>query len=332
MRCPRCQGQIQKNRCLRCGLESNPSEHSESSNQPSNLLRQPISFNFHTHSQTKKRETTSDWRSQLDRKLSQLNEKKAEITSFASEKKRKTKGLAAKSSDRQINRPLFEYRLARLEKGHRNHKIVTLAKAEELPQSTSDKPLIRMPLKPYSVSRSYLPKQKELGLEPLSLETIGSATEQATKNIPEIESVSQEVLFSRLLAGLIDLFFPILVGSLFACSAAWILNFNFFSSVALNLGLLFSFLFFFLNSLFFFFLSGQTPGMYLTDLRLLGDDSEDIPIKSLCLRIGLFLPVVASLVGLLSCFFDPACRCWHDQLSRTRIVPASQIGRTDTRQ
>ena len=328
MRCPRCQGQIQENRCRQCGLESNSSALSESPNQPSHLLRQPISFDFHTQSQPTKREATPAWRSQLNRKLSQLNEKKAGVTSSAPGKKQRKKNLAAKSSDRQINPPLFEYRLARSEGGRRNHKIATLAKAEEIPQSATDKPVIRMPLKPRSVFRSYLPKQKKLVLEPLSLETIDPATEQATRTISEIESVSREVLFSRLLAGMIDLFFPILVGSLFAYSAAWILNFDFFSSVALKLGLLFSFCFFLLNSVFFFSLSGQTPGMYLTDLRLIAEDSEDIPTKSLCLRIGLFLPVVASLVGLLWCLFDPACRCWHDQLSRTRVVPVGQTGRT----
>ena len=61
--------------------------------------------------------------------------------------------------------------------------------------------------------------------------------------------------------------------------------------------------------------------MYLTDLRLIGEDSKEVRIVSLFVRIAFFLPVVVTVLGLLLAIFDPWCRCLHDRLSSTRIVP-----------
>ena len=133
--------------------------------------------------------------------------------------------------------------------------------------------------------------------------------------------LSYEVLFSRMLAGIIDLFLPVLIAVVFSFSAAKILNFDFFSPSSLRLGVLVALAFFFLNSFYFLILSGQTPGMYLTDLQLVGEESETVPFQSLVIRICLFLPVAATVVGLLWSIFDPWCRGLHDRLSGTRVVP-----------
>lgn len=135
--------------------------------------------------------------------------------------------------------------------------------------------------------------------------------------------LSHEVIFSRMLAGMIDLSLPVLIAFVFSYSASKILNFDFFSANSVQLGVVFSLCFFFLNSFFFLVLSGQTPGMYLTDLQLVGEESETVSFQSLLLRVCLFLPVAATVVGLLWSVFDPWCRCVHDRLSKTRVVPCS---------
>ena len=61
--------------------------------------------------------------------------------------------------------------------------------------------------------------------------------------------------------------------------------------------------------------------MYLTDLQLVGEESETVSFQSLVIRICLFLPVVATVVGLLWSVFDPWCRGVHDRISGTRVVP-----------
>ncbi len=122
---------------------------------------------------------------------------------------------------------------------------------------------------------------------------------------------------------MIDLSLPVLIAFVFSYSASKILNFDFFSANSVQLGVVFSLCFFFLNSFFFLVLSGQTPGMYLTDLQLVGEESETVSFQSLLLRVCLFLPVAATVVGLLWSVFDPWCRCVHDRLSKTRVVPCS---------
>jgi len=191
-----------------------------------------------------------------------------------------------------------------------------------------EKPLIRTPVAPRPGFRSHLPKQQALTLEdPAAPEDSSASTSEETA-AGEI-GLSHEVLFSRMLAGIIDLFLPVLIAVVFSFSAARILNFDFFSADSLRLGILVALSFFFLNSFFFLILSGQTPGMYLTDLQLVGEESETVPFQSLVIRICLFLPVVATVVGLLWSIFDPWCRGAHDRVSGTRVVPITHSSSGD---
>jgi uncharacterized RDD family membrane protein YckC len=107
---------------------------------------------------------------------------------------------------------------------------------------------------------------------------------------------------------------------LFVFAACWFLSLDFFSSSATYSWLVLALGFYFFNSLYFFWTAGRTPGMALTDLQLSGEDSEQPPFVSAVIRILLFLPVAASVVGLVLALFDSECRTLHDRLSRTKIV------------
>ncbi len=221
---------------------------------------------------------------------------------------------------KESKRPLFDYSLGDSAQDLREQRVVTFARSTRESQTVVEKPLIRTPVAPRPGLRSHLPKQQALTLEdPAAPEDSSASTSEETA-AGEI-GLSHEVLFSRMLAGIIDLFLPVLIAVVFSFSAARILNFDFFSADSLRLGILVALSFFFLNSFFFLILSGQTPGMYLTDLQLVGEESETVPFQSLVIRICLFLPVVATVVGLLWSIFDPWCRGAHDRVSGTRVVP-----------
>ncbi len=181
--------------------------------------------------------------------------------------------------------------------------------------------MIRTPVGSPSTARTQAPQQQALTLNaPLAPPAVSSPAVEKRGESAEI-GISQEVIVSRLLAGMIDLVFPFVIAFFFTLSASYILNFELISASSVRLGVLFSIGFFFLNSFFFLILSGQTPGMYLTDLQLVGEDSKPVSFSALVLRVFLFLPLAASVLGLFWCVGDPWCRCAHDRVSRTRIIP-----------
>ena len=219
---------------------------------------------------------------------------------------------------------LFDYRLDNLTQEATEKKVVIFAGGARQSQTVVEKPLIRKPVSPSLSSRSNIPKQQALTLESPAVGPPAVSSSSDREKVADSEiGLSHEVIFSRMLAGMIDLFLPVLIAFVFSYSASKILNFDFFSTTSVQLGVVFSLCFFFLNSFFFLVLSGQTPGMYWTDLQLVGEDSETVPFQSLLLRICFFLPVAATVVGLLWSVFDPWCRCVHDRLSKTRVVPIS---------
>ena len=265
---------------------------------------------------TRRASETYDWRLQLRHNLAEHAEKKGR------EDPKGRKMPQPKATKTERKRPLFDYSLGDSAQGLKKQRGVTVARNTRASRPVADKPLLRTPLGTRRGLRSHLPKQQALTLEvPAAPEPVDFSVSTSEERVASEKGLSHEVLFSRMLAGIIDIFLPVLIAVVFSFSAAKILNFDFFSATSLHLGIVIALSFFFLNSFFFLILSGQTPGMYLTDLRLVGEESETVPFQSLVIRICLFLPVVATVVGLLWSIFDPWCRGAHDRVSGTRVIP-----------
>ncbi|MEE2839468.1 MAG: RDD family protein [Acidobacteriota bacterium] len=257
---------------------------------------------------------TTDWRSQIKRKVGEH-----------------TGNLAPDGSLYQPDRPnqesedaggsLFDYKLSEPGNKTRMPKVVRFSRKGSASSEFTEKPLIRTPVGSPGTIRPQVPKQQALTLNvPLAPPEASSPAVGKRGESTEI-GISNEVILSRLLAGMIDLVFPFLIALIFTLSASYILNFELISTSSVRLGVLFSICFFFLNSFFFLILSGQTPGMYLTDLQLVGEDSKEVSFPALMLRVFLFLPLAVTVLGLFWCVGDPWCRCAHDRISRTRIIP-----------
>jgi uncharacterized RDD family membrane protein YckC len=191
-----------------------------------------------------------------------------------------------------------------------------------------EKPLVRTPARSRTPSSAPLsgapPEQRRLLLD---LEAAVEPEEPRVLDAPPeeaVSAVSAEVLFSRVLAGIIDLLLPVLQSFVFTIIASWVLGFELFSSSALDwIAYLFCG-FYLLNSLFFLLLAGMTPGMYLTELRLRGADSEEYSAVAVVVRVLLYLPVLVTVVGLLTALVDGRRRCLHDLVTGTQIVPHSE--------
>ena len=311
MQCPRCQVKISGTHCPNCGFTQ---AYSENRVQPSEKPESGPQDFSDSQLVAKELAETTDWRSQIKRKVGEH-----------------TGNLAPDGSLNQPDRPnqesedaggsLFDYKLSEPGNKTRMPKVVRFSRKGSASPEFTEKPLIRTPVGSPDTVRPQVPKQQALTLNvPLAPPEASSPAVEKSGESAEI-GISNEVILSRLLAGMIDLVFPFLIAFIFTLSASYILNFELISTSSVRLGALVSICFFFLNSFFFLILSGQTPGMYLTDLQLVGEDSKEVSFPALMLRVFLFLPLAVTVLGLFWCVGDPWCRCAHDRISRTRIIP-----------
>lgn len=81
--------------------------------------------------------------------------------------------------------------------------------------------------------------------------------------------------------------------------------------------------FYVLSSMILLMATGRTGGMLVTGIRAQHHGSNTIPFGSAFVRAFFFMPVAATLIGLVFGLFDGQGRCLHDRLSQTKVVPAS---------
>jgi uncharacterized RDD family membrane protein YckC len=164
-------------------------------------------------------------------------------------------------------------------------------------------------------------------IEELIDKTVSSRSNHSTSKTPifrqEIPAGDENklILLSRTLAGLIDLIIVVL------CTVVFIISADYFSgivildavSIAEYAGLFL--MVFLLYSIFFLATSGQTVGMMITDLQLVGTQGGRPSIGQLFIRcFGYLLSVIVFGVGLLWSLFDRNNMCFHDHFSNTSVT------------
>ena len=307
MSCPECGDQKFQYICPRCEALTESTESS-------------VQFGFHSQHSTGKTFKRQSWHSELKRRLDEHHEKQQK-TDKKIQKKHQPNSLVKQSLGSSVERSLFDYRLEKAPSENSSRGKVRSVKNSDATMAVTEKPLIRASSKPRKNFQNRSPLQRKLILHGAMVEAENAVANREEKTDERSTMVSREIIFSRILAGIVDLSTPFFLAAVFVLTASMILNFDLFSPSSMQIGIAFSLCFYFLNSFFFLALSGQTPGMYLTDLQLVGEKSEDFTLQYLLLRIVLFLPVSFTVVGLIWGAFDPRCRCFHDRISRTRVVP-----------
>jgi uncharacterized RDD family membrane protein YckC len=126
------------------------------------------------------------------------------------------------------------------------------------------------------------------------------------------------ILLSRTLTGLIDLMFVTLCTGIFFSAS------DYFSGIATLDAISFAALFlciYLIYSIFFLMASTQTIGMMITDLRVVGYDGRRPCLYQILARCFAYLPsLIVCGIGLALSLFDDENRCFHDRISRTRII------------
>jgi uncharacterized RDD family membrane protein YckC len=132
------------------------------------------------------------------------------------------------------------------------------------------------------------------------------------------------ILLTRTLAGLVDIVIVIVCGCSIIFAVDIVERIEVFDTVSLAYYFLLLLAMYFVYSLFFLGMAGQTIGMMLTDLRLVSDTFQRPKGTQILLRSATFLLSLAGLgVGLFWGFFDRNSRCLHDRISRTRVTRVS---------
>jgi uncharacterized RDD family membrane protein YckC len=136
---------------------------------------------------------------------------------------------------------------------------------------------------------------------------------------PEVRE-DRLILLTRTLSGLVDLILVILCAGLMVLAVDIIEGIDVLDTVSLvHYGLLFL-LMYFVYSIFFLAIAGQTVGMMITDVRMIGESSEHVPVSQILLRCFVFvIGTAAAGIGLLWGCFDREARCLHDRVSGTRV-------------
>ena len=306
--------------CPRCGYQphgdqapSRTTEDSATSPQP------PIQFDVVVSSEPGKSSEGLDWRAELKRRLDERADKpEDEDLEPVIEVLEEELENEEEESD-ELPTKLFKYKLDKALRQSSPAAGTSSSKPKTAPP-LFEKPLVRQkPVRPLSQD----PDQRSLRLKPAGpvVERIESkeAIEQATLEEPRI---SKEVILSRFLSGIVDLFFPVFLGTAFTVVASLFLDLDLFYAGSVRWIALLAFCFFIFNSLFFFMTSGQTLGMMATDLHLVSEnEDEEVTTTSVLLRVLFFIPSVLTVIGLAWAIYDPLCRCLHDLVSRTRIIP-----------
>jgi uncharacterized RDD family membrane protein YckC len=129
------------------------------------------------------------------------------------------------------------------------------------------------------------------------------------------------ILLSRTLSGLVDLIVVVLGTGGFILAADFFSGIIALDSISLvNFSLLFL-LTYFIYSIFFLATSGQTVGMMITDLRVVGVEDRRPSLRQLLSRCCSYLASLLGLgIGLLWSLFNQKSLCFQDRFSNTRVV------------
>ncbi len=129
------------------------------------------------------------------------------------------------------------------------------------------------------------------------------------------------ILLTRTLSGLVDLIIVILSGSALILAVDVLIGIEVFDAVSIVHYSTLLLMTYFLYSLFFLGTGGQTVGMMLTDLRVVGVASpRPSPGQILVRSIAYVLGSAALGIGLIWGCFDRQSRCLHDRFSHTKTV------------
>lgn len=226
-----------------------------------------------------------------------------------------------------------EWTLPELPVDHQAEKAFTLEEPCEEEQTTASTPDTQV------TATQPLEVQEELPLAARGIEVAAEQANIAAVFQPDAEpdpiAKGARLLTRRAQAYLADLGLLSAIFALFVCageiarSPAAGERFRFSSDVLLDLATPYFLVFFALcfgYFTLFHYLSGQTPGKMLFDVRVEGDDRAGITLAQSFLRcVGGLISLLPAGLGFLSIVLNGEQRGWNDQLAGCRVVMLEEL-------
>ena len=341
MGCPQCQSEeiSSSGVCLVCGYQINPEPPAVESpvvDEGKSTYSGMIEIDYSGSEEVSQKEEIPPWRQELSQRLQAIKQK------------REMHDPAANSQLEAVILPVSDQPSAEgppavpALKPSEKQPAAKLAPKPSLPVAAgSEKPRIPspprprqktlQPLDPEPFSAKPAQKTADAGEIQQLIDTVVSRQSNASSApVPQIsivamgkaqQSEGKLILLSRTLSGLIDLIFIVLCGGVFIIASDFFSGIVFLDSLSLvGYSALFLLTYFF-YSMFFLASCGQTIGMMITDLRVVGSDKKRSSLSRLFGRcIGYLVSLFGLGIGLLWSLFDGESRCFHDRISNTHVI------------
>lgn len=349
MQCPRCLAEVTGERCANCGKLLSRDQTVGSSASKQTVF--PLEVTSRSGDSPS---PDTDWRVEIRKKLERHQSRKdvqdddlaaklkaRELKKRARQQIRRQQNNDRKSPEeeppgqssasgapaQETSRRLFKYRLNQNENEGERRPVRMKSKREPVA-----KPVIRRSSTPPRRPEPNDPRQRPLELVQLSRGAVSQELPTApgpsipAEDLSRIEEseAGREALFSRILAGLLDLMVALLTGALFAFTGARLMSADLTSAAVMETAVACALAAWILNNAFFLFATRQTLGMMVTDLELLVEERARLTLPRVLARVLLQMLATVSVAGLLWAIFDEQGRCWHDRISRSLIVPLTQ--------
>jgi uncharacterized RDD family membrane protein YckC len=332
MGCPQCHNDeiSPSGKCLVCGhqiVEDNSVPKSESEEKDSSTYSSMIEMDYSEGEQAPSQaEGMPQWRKDLSQRLQEIRQKKEAMGADATLAGKKTASLPVSPN------------MAPSQPAPRPTSFVEKPPARKAVQKPRTPPPRQKTLQPLDQSsNASVPPTK--GTDPQDVQRLidNAVSRQSASDLPKtppapfskisgsmLESLANRddklILLSRTLSGLVDLICVVLFTGVFIIAADFFSGIIVLDSISLiDIAALFL-LTYFVYSLFFLGSSGQTIGMMITDLRVIGANGVRPGLHQLLSRCGLYLVSFFAMgIGLLWSLFNPESLCLHDKISGTRV-------------
>jgi uncharacterized RDD family membrane protein YckC len=329
MGCPQCHSDeiSPDGKCLSCGHQvtaENPPPKSESMERESSAYSSMIEMDYSAGvQQPMQKGELPQWRKDLSQRLHEIRQKKEATGADGILPEKKSPAFS--TSQKLVAAPPVIQPPRFVEK-------TLVRKVAQMPRTPPPRQKTLQPVEQgSSASRPDVNKTDPHDVQQLIDNAVSrqSKTERVPAPDAEISSpvsrsfVDHEgklILLSRTLSGLVDLICVVIFTGTFVIAADMFSGIIVLDAVSLmNIAALFL-LTYFVYSIFFLGASGQTIGMMITDLRVIGEDGARPLLHQLLSRCCWHLVSFFGLgIGLLWSLFDRESLCLHDMLSETRV-------------
>jgi uncharacterized RDD family membrane protein YckC len=330
MECPQCQSEEinSSGTCMVCGYqvpESASDAEPESPEKEIPSLSGMITMDYSDgEPESSPKEELPQWRKDLAQRLQAIKQKRDTSGAPGAQTENKVPSIPIAQTQTAVPRAAPQ---ARIVDRALEHKPAPKPRIPA-PRQKTLQPLESVPVAPKTVLKQADPQeiQKLIDNAVSKQSTVASAPvngAEIPRSVPPLlaDQEGKLILLSRTLSGLVDLICIVLSAGMFVIAADYfsgIIVLDSFSLIDFSVLLLLTY---FVYSFFFLASAGQTIGMMITNLRVVGAGEKRPSLRQLLSRCcGHLVSLLGLGIGLLWSLFSRESLCLHDRLSGTHVI------------